>query len=126
MKDLFSLGIFLVLSFALSFILLSFAFILTFDTKLDIEKSSVYECGFFPFSENRSPFDIHFYLIAVLFLLFDIEILYLFPFALNLTTMINDFGIGIIIIFFFILILGLIYEITRGVLDFNIKKIGFL
>lgn len=52
-------------------------------TKVDIEKTSIYECGFTPYSQPRSSFDIKFYLVSLLFIVFDVEVLFLFPFALN-------------------------------------------
>jgi len=83
----------------------------------DKEKISEYECGFEPFdSATRQPFDVHFYIVGLLFLIFDVEIALLFPWSLNLI----NCGWGIFwggIIFVLILIIGLFYEWQLGVLD---------
>jgi len=113
-----SIAYFICFSFALSILLLTIGFILTFDSKLDIEKSSAYECGFSPFSETRSRFDVQYYLIAILFLLFDIEILYLFPFAVSFLSL-SYYSFIVLLIFMFILFLGIFYEISRGILSFK-------
>jgi len=109
---------FLFFSFGLSIILLSIGFLITFDSKLDIEKSSAYECGFSPFSESRSRFEIHYYLIAILFLLFDIEILYLFPFAVSFLSL-SYYSFITFLLFMLLLFLGIFYEVSRGILNFK-------
>lgn len=73
-----TLFICLVLSLLLSGIILAFSFFIAIQTP-DPEKTSAYECGFEPFEDARNRFDIRFYIVAILFLLFDIEIAYLFP-----------------------------------------------
>lgn len=82
----------------------------------DKEKLSEYECGFEPFDNaTRHPFDVHFYVVGILFLIFDVEIALLFPWALGIGQI---GGFGFITMFFvlFILILGFIYEWRRGAL----------
>jgi NADH-quinone oxidoreductase subunit A len=84
---------------------------------MDLEKTSAYECGFTPFAESRHQFSVKFYLVSLIFLIFDLEIIYLFPFAKNLPYLgINAFIINI----FFILILGLgvFYEIRKKAIEF--------
>ena len=71
--------IFIVCSFVLAIVLLAAVYVLSFTSKVDLEKSSAYECGFQPFSETSYPFEVEFAIIAIMFLLFDIELLYLFP-----------------------------------------------
>src|ERR1700759_5776509 len=78
-NELIKIGYFLAMSLALASILLVVVYLLSFTSKVDFEKSSAYECGFQPFSETNYPFEVQFALIAILFLLFDIEILYLYP-----------------------------------------------
>ena len=78
----------------------------TFDDK---EKLSSYECGFNPFSDSRSEFAIKFYLIAILFIIFDLEISFLFPFILCLD-LINSIGIYAMFSFLLILTIGFLYE----------------
>ena len=78
------------------------------------EKISSYECGFEPFDTSRSKFEIKFYLVAILFIIFDIEIAYLFPICILL------FPINLIIIFFLIVLtIGFIYEYAKGSLDWS-------
>lgn len=82
------------------------------------EKLTSYECGFEPFEDTRSPFDVQFYLVAVLFLLFDLEISFLFPWVL-LYYSISFFSFFCGFLFLFILILGFIYEWQNGALDWH-------
>jgi NADH-quinone oxidoreductase subunit A len=114
--DYFNVAMFLIFSFVLSIVLLTISFFITFTSKLDIEKSSIYECGFNPFSETRYQFEVLFYLIAILFLLFDIEILYLFPFALSFHYL-SSLAYYSLCLFFILLFIGLILEISQGTLD---------
>ena len=116
-NELIKIGFFIGLSFILAFILLGAVYLISFTSKVDFEKSSAYECGFQPFSETTFPFEVQFALIGILFLLFDIEILYLYP----LCTSILQFDITEIIyliIFFIIVTLGLLYEISRNIVVF--------
>lgn len=86
-------------------------------TKIDPEKTSIYECGFTPYSQARSTYDIKFYLVSLLFIVFDVEILFLFPLGLNK----DDLSVADIswILFFIIFIfLGIYYEIKSRVLEF--------
>jgi NADH-quinone oxidoreductase subunit A len=69
---------FLIIGFSLSTFLFLLAYIFTIKL-LDNEKSSIYECGFQPFYTSRLPYDVHFYIIAILFLIFDIEVVFLYP-----------------------------------------------
>ena len=84
----------------------------------DIEKVSAYECGFEPFEDARNKFDVRFYVVAILFLIFDIEILYLFPWVLTLDT-IGFEGFWTMIIFLILLSLGFLYEVAKGALDWQ-------
>ena len=84
----------------------------------DPEKLSAYECGFEPFEDSRMEFDVRFYLVAILFIIFDLEIAFLFPWAISLG---NIGGLGFIsmMIFLFILTIGFIYEWKKGALDWE-------
>ena len=84
--------------------------------ELQIERLYAYECGFNSFSDSRDPFDIKFYLVAVLFLIFDLEVSFLFPLS---TVIISLDIISILAILFFIIILaiGFVYEWKKGGLD---------
>ena len=84
----------------------------------DKEKVSVYECGFDPFHNPGEPFSVRFFLIAVLFLVFDLEISYLFPWSCS-TSVITIKGQFIIGLFLVILTLGLIYEWMKGGLEWE-------
>jgi NADH-quinone oxidoreductase subunit A len=80
------------------------------------EKSAQYECGFDPFDDARSKFDVRFYLVALLFLVMDLEILFCFPFSIALAD-IGGFGYAIGIVFLSILTVGFLYEWSKGALD---------
>lgn len=84
----------------------------------DKEKVSVYECGFDPFHSPGEPFSIRFFLIAILFLVFDLEISYLFPWSAT-SNIINIQGQIVIALFLVILVLGLIYEWIKGGLEWE-------
>lgn len=86
--------------------------------KIDPEKISAYECGFDPFDDARSRFDIQFYLVAILFIIFDLEVSFLFPWAIRLNE-ISFFGFWAMIIFLIILTIGFIYEWRKGGLDWS-------
>ena len=84
----------------------------------DPEKLSAYECGFEPFEDSRMEFDIRFYLVAILFIIFDLEIAFLFPWAISLGN-IGLLGFSSMMIFLFILTIGFIYEWKKGALDWE-------
>jgi NADH-ubiquinone oxidoreductase chain 3 len=110
MNNLFFLFIFVPL---LSFILLALNVLLA-PHKPDESKVSAYECGFSPvYGQTRSTFQIHFYIVAMLFLIFDLEILLLFPIAVTLYQ-VSIFGFSIAIIFFIVLTIGFVLEIGSG------------
>jgi NADH:ubiquinone oxidoreductase subunit 3 (subunit A) len=90
--------------------------------KPDSEKVTAYECGFSPiYGQTRSPFYIQFYNVAMLFLIFDLEILLLFPIAVTLYQ-VNTYGFWIATIFFGILTIGFVYEIGSGILKFTDQR----
>lgn len=104
----FSIFAFLIFSCVLSTIIFFLSYVLS--SKLDdAEKLTIYECGFNPFSDSRSEFDIKFYIVAILFLIFDLEISYLFPFVVCLD-LIQNIGIYFMLFFLFILTIGFYYE----------------
>ena len=84
----------------------------------DPEKLSAYECGFEPFEDSRIEFDVRFYLVAILFIIFDLEIAFLFPLAISLGN-IGLLGFSSMMIFLFILTIGFIYEWRKGALDWE-------
>ena len=84
----------------------------------DPQKLSPYECGFEAFEDARMKFDVRYYLIAILFILFDLEIALLFPWAVVLPE-IGFFGFASMMVFLFILIIGFIYEWKKGALEWE-------
>ena len=84
----------------------------------DPEKLSAYECGFEAFDDSRMEFDVRFYLVAILFIIFDLEIAYLFPWAISLSN-IGIYGFWSMMIFLGILTIGFIYEWKKGALDWE-------
>ena len=117
LKDYLSIIIFLFIALGLSigFILLNFLFS---PKNPDPEKLSAYECGFEAFSDSRMEFDVRFYLVAILFIIFDLEIAFLFPWAVSLGN-IGILGFSSMMIFLFILTIGFIYEWKKGALDWE-------
>jgi NADH-quinone oxidoreductase subunit A len=84
----------------------------------DPEKLSPYECGFEAFGDARMKFDVRYYLVAILFILFDLEIAFLFPWAVVLQD-VGFFGFAAMMLFLLILIVGFIYEWKRGALEWE-------
>ena len=117
LQDYLSIIIFLFVALALSlgFIFLNYIFS---PKNPDPEKLSAYECGFEPFDDSRMEFDVRFYLVAILFIIFDLEIAFLFPWAISLGN-IGLLGFSSMMIFLFILTIGFIYEWKKGALDWE-------
>lgn len=84
----------------------------------DLEKFSTYECGFTPLSNARARFDIKFYVVAILFIIFDIEIAFLFP-SVTIFNYLPGFGLFSIFVFLFVLTIGFIYEWASGALRWS-------
>lgn len=115
--ELLLLLIFLIISIGLSAIISIASFVLG-EKNPDKEKVSVYECGFDPFHNPGEPFSIRFFLIAILFLVFDLEISFLFPWSVS-TSGLDLYTQGVVFLFLIILVLGLIYEWMKGGLDWE-------
>ncbi len=84
----------------------------------DAEKLSAYECGFEAFEDSRMKFDVRYYLVAILFIVFDLEIAFLFPWAVTLDST-GTFGLVAMGIFLAILVVGFIYEWKKGALEWD-------
>ena len=84
----------------------------------DTEKNSPYECGFEAFEDSRMKFDVRYYLVAILFIIFDLEIAFLFPWAITLDV-IGLFGFVSMAVFLGILVIGFIYEWKKGALEWE-------
>ena len=117
LKDYFPIILFLLIS-----LLLSFGFIIAnflFSPKNpDPEKLSAYECGFEPFNDSRMEFDVRFYLVAILFIIFDLEIAFLFPWAVALKD-VSMVGFWSMIAFLSVLTVGFAYEWKKGALEWE-------
>ena len=117
LKDYLPIILFLIIALGLSTSFVVINFILA-PQKPDPEKLSAYECGFEPFEDSRMEFDVRFYLVAILFIIFDLEIAFLFPWAISLGN-IGLLGFCSMMIFLFILTVGFIYEWKKGALDWE-------
>ena len=117
LRDYLSIIIFLFIALGLSvgFIVLNFLFS---PKNPDPEKLSAYECGFEAFGDSRTEFDVRFYLVAILFIIFDLEIAFLFPWAISLGNL-GPLGFWSMMVFLLILTIGFIYEWKKGALDWD-------
>ena len=109
--------LFLFLSLSISSLIFTLSYIFI-PQQINYQKLNSYECGFSPFEDSRIPFSIKFYLIAILFLIFDLEVTLLFPWALVINQ-IHIIGFYYILIFLVILTLGFIYEWYKGALEWE-------
>ena len=107
--------LFIALFLSIGFIVINF---LSSPSNPDPEKLSAYECGFEPFEDSRMEFDVRFYLVAILFIIFDLEIAFLFPWTISLGS-IGALGFWSMMAFLFILTIGFIYEWKIGALDWD-------
>lgn len=115
--EYFNILVFLLVSTILSLVIVLASMALVLRNG-DIEKISAYECGFHPFEDTRSRFEVRFYLVAILFIIFDLEITFLFPWGLVLNV-IGPLGFWSMFIFLLILVVGFIYEWKKGALDWE-------
>ena len=117
LSDYLSIIIFLFIALFLSigFILANY---LASPSNPDPEKLSAYECGFEAFDDSRMEFDVRFYLVAILFIIFDLEIAFLFPWAISLGSL-GALGFWSMMIFLGILTIGFIYEWKKGALEWE-------
>ena len=109
------MGICIFLGLLISGIVLELSYLLAIQTP-DSEKTSSYECGFEPFDDARNRFDVRFYIVAILFLIFDVEVAFLFPWTITLGV-IGYIGYFIVALFLLLLIVGFAYEWARGALE---------
>ena len=84
----------------------------------DAEKNSPYECGFEAFEDSRMKFDVRYYLVAILFIIFDLEIAFLFPWAIVLDE-IGTFGLMAMAVFLAVLVIGFVFEWKKGALEWE-------
>ena len=109
--------IFLGIAGAISIVLLGLGFVFGSGRK-DPAKLSPYECGFDAFEDTRMRFDVRYYLVAILFIIFDLEIAFLFPWAVSLVA-VGRFGLAAMGIFLAVLVVGFIYEWRKGALEWD-------
>jgi len=109
--------IFIAIAVALATVIVFASFVVA-RQRPDSEKLSPYECGFEPFADARSKFDVRFYLVAILFIIFDLEVAFLFPWAATLGK-IGMFGFWSMIVFLGVLTVGFIYEWQKGALEWE-------
>ena len=107
--------LFIALLLSVGFILINF---ISSPNNPDPEKLSAYECGFEAFDDSRMEFDVRFYLVAILFIIFDLEIAFLFPWAITLGKT-GVFGFWSMMIFLAVLTIGFIYEWKKGALEWE-------
>jgi NADH-quinone oxidoreductase subunit A len=117
LNEFAKLGILFFFSLILSFFILFLSIRLTVHNP-DSQKLSTYECGFEPYEDARNLFDVRFYLIAILFLIFDLETVYFYPWCVSLGV-INSYGFWFMIDFLIELLIGYIYAWQIGALDWN-------
>jgi NADH-quinone oxidoreductase subunit A len=112
-----AIAVFFMIAIALSsaFILTAFVF---GNQRPDDEKMAAYECGFDAFDDSRRQFDVRFYLVAILFIIFDLEVAFLFPWAVTLGS-IGLFGFWSMMLFLTVLTVGFIYEWKKGALEWE-------
>ncbi len=115
--DYLPIVIFLGVAIALGIVLLLAAVVLA-PSDPDPEKISAYECGFNAFDDARMKFDVRFYLVAILFIIFDLEIAFLFPWAVAFKD-IGDVGFWSMIVFLGVLTIGFAYEWKKGALEWD-------
>ncbi len=117
LAEYFPILIFLIIATGLALVVLSIPFI-TNPPRPDDEKMSPYECGFEAFDDARGRFDIRFYLVAILFIVFDLEVAFLFPWAMSFGE-IGLFGFWSMMIFLGVLTVGFLYEWKKGALEWE-------
>ena len=113
--------VFLGIALVLSCVLVAVPLVVA-PSKPDPEKLSAYECGFPAFGDARMKFDVRFYLVAILFIIFDLEVAFLFPWAITLTKMPGDAGVFAfwsMMAFLGVLTVGFIYEWKKGALEWE-------
>ena len=111
------LVIFVGVSAALGLVLLIVPFVVAFQ-RPDPEKLSAYECGFNAFDDARMKFDVRFYLVSILFIIFDLEVAFLFPWAVSFKE-VGAFGFFSMMVFLAVLTIGFVYEWKKGALEWD-------
>jgi NADH-quinone oxidoreductase subunit A len=117
LREYFPILVFLAIASAISIAMVAASMIVA-RQRPNTEKLSPYECGFDPFGDARVRFDVRYYLVAILFIIFDLEVAFLFPWAVSLGD-IGMFGFWSMIVFLAVLTVGFIYEWKKGALEWE-------
>jgi NADH-quinone oxidoreductase subunit A len=117
LREYLPILVFLAIAIGLGLVLILSAVIIAVRNP-DPEKVSAYECGFNAFDDARMKFDVRFYLVSILFIIFDLEIAFLFPWAVSLDT-IGGFGLLAMAVFLLVLVVGFAYEWKKGALEWD-------
>ena len=117
LQDYLPLVVFIAVALGLGLALLVAPFLVAYK-RPDPEKLSAYECGFNAFDDARMKFDVRFYLVSILFIIFDLEIAFLFPWAVAFKD-IGDFGFWSMMLFLGVLTVGFVYEWRKGALEWE-------
>jgi NADH-quinone oxidoreductase subunit A len=117
LREYLPILVFLGIALGLSLVIVLASYIIA-RQRPDSEKLSPYECGFEPFDDARSKFDVRYYLVAILFIIFDLEVAFLFPWAVTLGA-IGMFGFWSMIVFLAVLTVGFVYEWKKGALEWE-------
>jgi NADH-quinone oxidoreductase subunit A len=117
LKEYLPIAVFLGIAIGVAGLLLLASYLLA-RQKPDSEKLSAYECGFEAFGDARGQFDVRFYLVSILFIIFDLEVAFLFPWAIALRE-IGEFGFWSMVVFLGVLTVGFIYEWKKGALEWE-------
>ena len=117
LHDYLPLVIFVAIALVIGIVLLIVPFLLAFKQP-DPEKLSAYECGFNAFDDARMKFDVRFYLVSILFIIFDLEVAFLFPWAVAFKD-VGAFGFWSMMVFLAVLTIGFVYEWRKGALEWD-------
>ncbi|MBB3770436.1 NADH-quinone oxidoreductase subunit A [Angulomicrobium tetraedrale] len=117
LQDYLPVVIFIAVSAVIGLALLVAPFLVAF-SRPDPEKMSAYECGFNAFDDARMKFDVRFYLVSILFIIFDLEVAFLFPWAITFGSL-GDLGFWSMMIFLGVLTVGFVYEWKKGALEWD-------
>jgi NADH-quinone oxidoreductase subunit A len=117
LREYFPILVFLAIAGGLALAMIAASFVLARQNP-NSEKLSPYECGFDPFEDARVRFDVRYYLVAILFIIFDLEVAFLFPWAVSLGD-IGVFGFWSMIVFLAVLTVGFAYEWRKGALEWE-------
>jgi NADH-quinone oxidoreductase subunit A len=117
LQDYLPLAVFVAVALGLGLALLIVPFVVAYKQP-DPEKLSAYECGFNAFDDARMKFDVRFYLVAILFIIFDLEVSFLFPWAVAFGEL-GAFGFWSMMVFLAVLTIGFIYEWRKGALEWD-------